>query len=106
MEPDMPEDATVTCYTPTIGRDGVTRIPKWKYDCVRTAILEVLNQAPDNTALFKNLASFVKPHLTDQQLARLGSLNWHVTTVKLNMEVDREIERVPSRAPQALRIPN
>ena len=53
--------------------------------------------------MFKDLADDVQARLTSNQLAKLGSLKWHVTTVKLNMEVEGEIERVPRQTPQTLR---
>lgn len=99
----MTEDDRIACYTPTKGRTGATRIPRWKYDCVRRAILIVLDEADDGQIQFQNLAKHVKDQLTSNQLAKLGSLGWHVTTVKLNMEVDGELERVPRKTPQTLR---
>jgi len=63
----------VTCRTPTEGRDGVTNLPKWKFDAIQSAILTVLK--------------------------------WHVTSVKLEMEVRGEIERIPGRVPQRLKLP-
>ena len=99
------EEAKVACYTPTKGKTGATRIPRWKYDCVRRAILDVLEEGEDGQIAFKDLAKHVEPHLTSNQIAKLGSLGWHVTTVKLNMEVDGELERVPRKSPQTLRKP-
>lgn len=99
----MTEDDRIACYTPTKGRDGATRIPRWKYECIRRAILNVLEDADDGQLLFKNLADHVQSRLSSNQLAKLGSLNWHVTTVKLNMEVEKELERVPRKTPQTLR---
>jgi len=57
----MTEALKKTCRTPTQGRRGTTRIPLWKYQCVRRA------------------------------------------TVKLNMEVEGELTRVPNLKPQTLR---
>ena len=101
----MTEDDKIACYTPTKGKFGATRIPRWKYDCVRRAILNVLRESEAGQVAFKDLASHVKDHLTSNQLAKLGSLGWHVTTVKLNMEVDGELERVSRKTPQTLRKP-
>ena len=75
----MTEDDRIACYTPTKGRDGATRIPRWKYECIRRAILDVLEDADDGQLLFKNLADHVQAQLTSNQLAKMGSLNWHVT---------------------------
>lgn len=99
----MIEEDKIACYTPTKGRAGVTRIPRWKYDCLRRAIFDVLDESVDGQAAFQTLAEHVKDKLTSNQLAKLGSLKWHVTTVKLNMEVEGELERVPRKTPQTLR---
>ena len=96
----------VSCRTPTQGRGGVTRIPKWKYDCVRAAILDALEAAPGGQIYFKDLADLVKARLTAEQFANLGSTGWHVTTVKLNMEVEGELARVADRKPQSLKRAN
>ena len=102
---DSPKSDKIACYTPTKGKAGATRIPRWKYDCVRRAILNVLEGSDDGQVAFMDLANHVQNHLTSNQLAKLGSLGWHVTTVKLNMEVDGELERVPRKTPQTLRKP-
>ena len=99
----MTEEDKVACYTPTKGREGATRIARWKYDCVRRAILDVLDETEDGQVAFKDLAEHVQDQLTSNQLSKLGSLKWHLTTVKLNMEVDGELERVPRKTPQTLR---
>ena len=99
----MAEEDKIACYTPTKGRDGATNIPRWKYDCVRRAILDVLDESADGQIEFKHLADHVQQQLTSNQLAKLGSLGWHVTTVKLNMEVEGELERVPRKTPQTLK---
>ena len=93
-------DDKVVCKTPADGKTGTTSIPKWKYDCLRTAII---NSLGDNGLAFKDLPGAVKAQLSEAQLSKLGSVGWHVTTVKLNMEVDGEIERVSGQTPQYLR---
>ena len=93
----------IACYTPTKGRDGATRIPRWKYECIRRAILDELEESEDGQVIFGRLAALVTARLTRDQLAKLGSVKWHVTSVKLNMEVEGELERVPGHKPQALR---
>lgn len=101
----MTEEDKITCYTPSEDSEGTTRIPRWKYDCIRRAILDVLDDSSDGQTAFQSLAEHVKDQLTSNQLAKLGSLKWHVTTVKLNMEVEGELERVPRISPQTLRKP-
>ncbi len=89
----------VGCRTPAEGRDGVTNIPKWKYDLLRAAILDAVGE--DGIA-FEDLIEAVRSRLSEDDLDRLGSLGWHATTVKLNMEVEQEISRVPGVSPQQL----
>jgi len=79
------------------------RIPRWKYECIRRAILETLEESSGGQVVFGRLAARVADQLTSNQLAKLGSVTWHVTTVKLNMEVEGELERVPRLKPQTLR---
>lgn len=99
----MIEEDRVICRTPTEGREGVTRIPRWKYDCIRRAILETLDESETGIVRFKDLCEAVRGRLTSNQLAKLGSVMWHVTSVKLNMEVEGELMRVPGAKPQALK---
>ena len=90
----------VACRTPAEGRSGVTRIPKWKFDAVRAAILSALG---DGDMAFSDLNAGVRQHLSEEDYHRLGSLGWHVTTVKLEMEVRGEIERLDGSGPQRIR---
>ena len=94
----MAEDK-VPCRTPAEGRDGVTNVPKWKFNLLRDAILAIAAQP----LAFKDLAPLVGERLSDADRERLGSLAWHVTTVKLELEVRGEIERLPAKGPQQIR---
>jgi hypothetical protein len=101
MESKTRAEERVQCLTPTPGKQG-TRILKWKYDRVRVAILEVVPK--DETGVsFNQLASLLKERMTEADIKRLGSLGWYTTTVKLDLEVRGEIERVPGSKPQRLR---
>jgi hypothetical protein len=99
----MEDEDKVACRTPAEGRDGVTRIPAWKYAAVRRAILHAVDAAGAEGLRFADLPAAVRARLSRQELARLGSLGWHCTTVKLEMEVAGEILRVEDRAGQRLR---
>ena len=57
----------------------------------------------NNRLPFSELAMAVEDRLTPGQLERLGSIMWYVTTVKLDLEVKGELERVPGARPQRLR---
>jgi hypothetical protein len=91
----------VLCRTPTLGKQGV-RIAKWKYNRVRQAILGVLPEAGEGIE-FRRLAEWVKASLSEEESERLGSISWYTTTVKLELEVRGEIERLPASKPQRLR---
>lgn len=91
----------VLCETPTPGKQP-TRIDRWKYDLVRSAILDVV-PTDDKGLEFNRLPELVERQLGSDDLRRLGSVSWYTTTVKLDMEVKGEIERVPGSTPQRLR---
>ncbi len=96
------DDVVVTCRTPTEGRTGQVKIPKWKYDSIRRVILDEIEDSETGRVRFKDLPDAVRSHLTSNQLAKLGSVTWHVTTVKLDMEVEGELRRVSGVRPQTL----
>jgi len=90
------------CRTPAEGREGVTRIPTWKYDAVRRAILAVMRAADGEPLGFTELRTVAKDQMDEEALSRLGSWGWHFTTVKLNLEVQGEIKRAAGTGPQKL----
>ena len=97
----MPKDEKIMVETLTPGKQP-TRIDRWKYDLVREAILSVV-PADENGIEFSQLVQLVEGSIPADDLERLGSVSWYTTTVKLDMEVKGEIERVPSSKPQRLR---
>ena len=80
------------------GKNGVS-VDKQKYLVVREAILEVLRAAGEMT--FKALTEDVRQELEG---TFDGSISWYVTTVKLDLEARGEIERIPGKKPQHLRL--
>lgn len=96
------EEGKVLCETPTPGKK-TTRIAKWKYDLIRTAILAVV-PSNDQGVEFSKLPELIERQISADDLKRLGSVSWYTTTVKLDMEVNGVIERVPASKPQMLRI--
>ena len=97
----MTDDSRVVCETPTPGKQP-TRILKWKYDLTREAVLNVVSRSEDGVE-FRGLRDLVAAVLSKEQLSKLGSVSWYTHTVKLDMEVKGEIERVPGSVPQRLR---
>lgn len=95
-------DDNVLCRTPAEGRQDVTRIPRWKYEAVSRAIRDAVQAAGPDGLPFAELPNAVRRRLDSQAIDRLGSVNWHVTTVKLEMEVAGEIARKGRAVPQML----
>jgi hypothetical protein len=90
----MPDSTVTACRTPAEGSEGVVNVPTWKCQAVRRAIVHAVEAAGAEGMLFSQLSAAVR--------ARLGSVGWHTTTVKLNMEVEGELLRVPGASPQRL----
>lgn len=90
----------VACRTPTPGKQP-TSIPRWKFDVLRSAILASL-PAQGAGIPFSDLSKLVAKKVTKRELKDVGSLAWHVTTVKLELEVRGEIKRIPKSSPQRL----
>ena len=92
-------DDRVLCRSPQAA--GTTRIPSWKFECMRRALHEVLSAADE--VPYKDLKALVETRISDEERAALGSLGWHLATVKLELEVRGELERVPGARPQRVR---
>lgn len=80
------------------GKQGVN-ISRAKYDLIRGAILNVIEQ--EGEIPFKELPAAVEANL-DAPFE--GSFNWYVTTIKLDLEARDLIERIPGSRPQRLRL--
>ena len=98
----MSSDDKVVCQTPTPGKQP-TRIDRWKCDLVHSAILAFI-PANDQGVEFRDLPGLMEKHIDSADLEKLGSVSWYTTTVKLDMEVKREIEQIPGSKPQRLRL--
>ena len=94
-------DDRVGCRTPAEGRDGVTNIPAWKFDLIRGHIADILSDGTPQ--VYNEVRDTVGARLSAEQADALGKLGWHVITVKLELEVRGEIERVKARGPQQIR---
>lgn len=81
------------------GKTGVN-IDKAKYEIIHDAILAVIDENGGEIA-FKDLATAVDSQLT---APFDGSINWYITTIKLDLEARGEIERVPGVSPQRMRL--
>jgi len=90
----------VSCRTPTPGKQP-TAIPAWKFERVREAILAVVPDEEPGLA-FQELTQAVADQLSDEDRDGLGSVGWHTTTVKLELEVRGELRRLEGPGPQRL----
>lgn len=94
----MPSTEKVLAKHPVRGKQG-TRISKTKYDLIRAGIVRLLTANGE-------LAFVELVRRLQQQLGKSfdGSVGWYITTVKLDLETRRIIERVPKSSPQRLRM--
>jgi hypothetical protein len=79
-------------------KQGVN-ISREKYEIIHKAILSTLRQQKEMT--FMKLVRAVDKEVRGKFD---GSVNWYVTTVKLDMEARGEIKRVPNSRPQLVRL--
>ena len=96
----MTTEERIECRTPTPGKQP-TRIAQWKFDCLRTVILDLVPESGEGLVA-KDLPALVDEALDDNDRANLGSVAWYTTTVKLELEVRGELVRVPKARPQRL----
>ncbi|MEZ5359534.1 MAG: hypothetical protein R3F48_12010 [Candidatus Zixiibacteriota bacterium] len=80
------------------GKQGVN-IDRDKYDAIKSAILETIDTK--QTVTFKDLTTTVNDRLRS---TFDGGVTWYVVTVKLDLEAQGLIERVPKSSPQILRL--
>lgn len=95
------QDEKVICRTPTPGAKP-TRIDAWKFNTIRQAILSKVAENGDGTRL-TDLPGLVAECLSLEDRERVGSVGWYTTTVKLELEVRGELERLEGIKPQRLR---
>lgn len=89
------------CRTPTEGK-APTQIPTWKFEAMATALRDAVAAAGDEGLSFADLPDAVASRLSKDDLTHMGSIMWHVTAVKLELEVRGEIARLPGKGPQRL----
>ena len=84
-------DKTI-CRTP-ISVKIPTRNPIWKFELIKSAILGILLKFGEGI-LLKELSQYVKPLISSTDLDKIGSLKWHVVSVKLELEVSVKLEEL------------
>lgn len=84
----------IPCRTPADPEGGTSNIPAWKYEAMARAIRAALADGPmTQTAL----RAAVADHLAGEERDGMGSLPWHATTVRLEMEVRGDLRRLPGK---------
>jgi len=103
---ERPEDPgtrdEVACQSPDPAKTDGVRIPAWKYDLVRAAILHAVDRAGPEGLAASDIADAVRARLSRNALDGLGSVTWHATTVKLTLEAQGLLCRRPGSAPARL----
>jgi len=79
-------------------KQGVN-ISKEKYEIIRKSISSTLRQHKEMT--FMKLSHAVEKELRGKFD---GSVNWYVTTVKLDLEARGSVKRVPNSRPQLVKL--
>jgi hypothetical protein len=94
----MPAKAKIFTKTVTPGKRGIY-IDRDKYMPIHDAILAILKEKVE--IRFADLPQAVLRKLRGKFD---GNISWYTTSVKLDMERRKIIERIPSSRPQVLRI--
>jgi len=98
------EEEFIQCIHPDPSK-SMPRITRRKYDAVRQAILQAVQESADGI-LFQNLAGAVTRLLSPADLEVIGSVGWYTVTVKLDLEARGLIYRLPKTSPQRIKINN
>ncbi|NIP44374.1 MAG: hypothetical protein GWO41_09220 [candidate division Zixibacteria bacterium] len=94
----MADKDKIYAQTVTPGKEGIN-ISRSKYETIFNAIMEILSEQRE--IRFKDLPRAVANKLENDFR---GSIPWYTTTIKLHMEHQGIIERVPKKSPQYLRL--
>ena len=81
----------IPCRTPANPEGGTSNIPRWTSDAFARAIRAALADGPMWQTDLRDAAA---GHLTEDERAAMGSLGWHATTVRLEMEVRGDLRRL------------
>jgi len=92
------DEAKILTLHPEEDKQGVN-ISRSKYEMIRQAILTAIRS--QGSISYKGLVSLIDYNLRNRFE---GSIPWYVTTVKLDLEARGEIERIPGKGEQMLRL--
>lgn len=83
----------VTCRSPS-KPDQAIKIHKWKFDKIKTAVLDTVRSSGDGIA-YERLVTEVGKQLSKPEQQSIGKLPWFIKTVCLELEVSGDLERFP-----------
>jgi hypothetical protein len=75
------------------------RIPAKKFEALRRAILRVMVASGSRGATLPDLVEHTPTQLTDDERARLGSAQWHVEKMTMDLQARGEIVQLEGAAP-------
>lgn len=101
MSKEDQSDMKVQTKHPQKGKTA-PRIEKDKYDAFKKAILGAVPRKAEGIR-FMDLPQAVASRLPAAVRAKVGSVSWYTTVIKLDLEARGAIERVPGSSPQRLR---
>ena len=79
------------------GKKGVS-ISKEKYELLKKHIMEFLSG--NNEATFTDISKAIAKEFKAKKIRFDGSLDWYLEWVKLDLEAQKIIKRVPKTSPQ------
>lgn len=79
------------------GKKAVS-INKDKYELLKTETVSYLTENPDGT--FSDISKTITQNFMEKKIKFDGSLNWYLEWVKLDLEAQGIIKRVPMTTPQ------
>jgi hypothetical protein len=85
------------------GKKAVS-ISKDKYELLKTETVLYLSKNPDGT--FSDISKTITKNIKERKIKFDGSLNWYLEWVKLDLEAQGIIKRVPKTTPQKYMLNN
>jgi hypothetical protein len=79
------------------GKKSIT-MDKVKYDILRNALLDHLSAKGEST--FTEIWKSISDDFTKNQVKFKGSIQWHIEWVKLDLEANKKIRRLPNTSPE------
>jgi hypothetical protein len=71
---------------------------KVKYDLLRNALLDLLSAKGEST--FTEIWKSISDDFKRNQVNFQGSIQWHMEWVKLDLEANKKIRRLPNTSPE------